>query len=291
MAEIHVVAGALRDGQGRVLIAQRPRGRFMAGRWEFPGGKLEAGEEALAGLRRELREELGVEVRAARPLIRLRHRYPDRRVLLDVWQVTHYEGEPRSLDAQALALVRPDELPAQDLLEADRTIVAALRLPRRARLVSGPADCGPGDPVALLWPLDRDEVGVPDSAAVRAAREHGHRVFVLGQGSGAIHQAAIAGADGVLLQWQGETLDADAAGRFLIGACCPDVPAAVAAASAGVQFLVVAPPGAPLPEADIFRLCEAVAVPVYAGWYADAANEARLQAGGAHGCAVGSVTG
>lgn len=291
MAEIHVVAGALRDDQGRVLIAQRPRGRFMAGRWEFPGGKLEAGEEALAGLQRELREELGVEVRAACPLIRLRHRYPDRRVLLDVWQVTHYDGEPQSLDAQALAWVRPDELPAQDLLEADRTIVAALRLPRRARLVSSPADCGPGDPVALLWPFDQAESGAPDSAAVARARAFGHRVFVLGQGSGAIRHAAVAGADGVLLQWHGETLDADGAGRFLIGACCTDAGAAVAAAAAGAQFLLVAPPGAPLPATELFSLCEAVAVPVYTGWYADASGEARLQAGGAHGCATGSIAG
>ena len=87
-AEIHVMAGAIADREGRILIAQRPRGRHMAGRWEFPGGKLANGEQPLEGLKRELAEELGVSVRAARPLIRLRHEYPDRRVLLDVWQVT-----------------------------------------------------------------------------------------------------------------------------------------------------------------------------------------------------------
>jgi 8-oxo-dGTP diphosphatase len=127
-AVIHVVAGALADADGRVLIAQRPRGRHMAGRWEFPGGKLAAGEEPLDGLKRELAEELGVSVRAARPLIRLRHDYPDRRVLLDVWQVTDYEGEPQALDAQALAWAKPDDLPQHDLLEANRAIVTALRL-------------------------------------------------------------------------------------------------------------------------------------------------------------------
>ena len=286
MPEIHVVAGALRDGQGRVLIAQRPRGRHMAGRWEFPGGKLKPGEDAFAGLRRELREELGVVVRIAQPLIRVRHRYPDRRVLIDAWQVTDYEGEPQGLDAQALAWVRPDELPGQDLLEADRTIVAALRLPRRARLVSGPEDCGPGEAAALLWPLTAGNGAAPDDAAVSAAHANGHRFFVLGQGSAAIRSAAMAGADGVVLQWSGETLDVDRSGRFLVGTCCADSRSAIEAAGAGAQFLVVASTGAPLPEADIARLCESVTVPVYAGWYADPSCEARLQALGAHGCAL-----
>ena len=135
-AEIHVVAGAIADREGRILIAQRPRGRHLAGRWEFPGGKLASGEDPYAGLQRELAEELGVTVREARPLIRLRHEYPDRRVLLDVWQVTAYDGEPQALDAQALAWARPDELPKHDLIEADRAIVTALRLPRLARVLA-----------------------------------------------------------------------------------------------------------------------------------------------------------
>ena len=67
---IHVVAGALYDERGRVLITQRPPGKVLAGRWEFPGGKLHDGEDAYDGLVRELREELGVEVRAAEPLMR-----------------------------------------------------------------------------------------------------------------------------------------------------------------------------------------------------------------------------
>src|SRR4029450_11092788 len=134
-SEIHVVAGAIADADGRVLIAQRPRGRHMAGRWEFPAATPAAGANPLDGLRRELAEELGVSVRAARPLIRLRHEYPDRRVLLDVWQVTAYDGEPQALDAQALAWAHPDELPKHDLIEADRAIVTALRVPRLARVL------------------------------------------------------------------------------------------------------------------------------------------------------------
>ena len=84
---IHVVAGALFDAQGRVLIAQRPAGKHMAGGWEFPGGKRERGEEPRDTLVRELHEELGIEVHEAVPLIAYEHQYPHRRVLLDLWVV------------------------------------------------------------------------------------------------------------------------------------------------------------------------------------------------------------
>jgi 8-oxo-dGTP diphosphatase len=130
---IHVVAGALFDAAGRVLIAQRPEGKHMAGGWEFPGGKVDEGESALAALRRELREELGIEVHAAEPLIGYEHRYPERRILLDLWLVTRFTGEPQPLDAPALRWVRVDELEAAGLLAADRPMIPALRAVRDAR--------------------------------------------------------------------------------------------------------------------------------------------------------------
>ena len=77
------MAGALFDARGRVLIAQRPAGKHMAGGWEFPGGKREPGEELLAALQRELREELGIEVHEAAPVIAYEYQYPERRVLLE----------------------------------------------------------------------------------------------------------------------------------------------------------------------------------------------------------------
>jgi 8-oxo-dGTP diphosphatase len=129
---IHVVAGALFDAAGRVLIAQRPAGKHMAGGWEFPGGKLDAEEDPLTGLKRELREELGIETHAAERLISYEHAYPDRSVLLDLWLVTRFSGEPQSLDAQALQWVELDELENVGLLEADRPMIAALRVRARA---------------------------------------------------------------------------------------------------------------------------------------------------------------
>ena len=121
-----VVAAALYDERGRVLIAQRPAGKHMAGRWEFPGGKVGAGESESAALARELREELGIEVAAARRLMRLTHAYADRDVELSLWVVERYAGEPRPLDRQELRWVDPVQLTAADILEADRPFVEAL---------------------------------------------------------------------------------------------------------------------------------------------------------------------
>jgi 8-oxo-dGTP diphosphatase len=135
---IHVVAAAVIDGTGRVLIAQRPAGKHLAGGWEFPGGKLEPGEERVAGLARELYEELGVTIATPRPLIRVRHAYPSREVLLDIWVVRRYSGEPHGLDGQALRWCTQDELATAELLPADKPIVAALRLPERLMASSSP---------------------------------------------------------------------------------------------------------------------------------------------------------
>ena len=126
MIELEIVAGALIDAQGRVLIAQRPAGKELAGRWEFPGGKLHANEAPRDGLVRELAEELGVVVLDAESLLRYPHEYPDKIVWLDLWLVTSWRGEPRGLDRQALRWVSIEELPDADLLEADRPMVDAL---------------------------------------------------------------------------------------------------------------------------------------------------------------------
>ncbi len=123
---ILVVAAALYDATGRVLIAQRPPGKHMAGRWEFPGGKVGAGEDERDALRRELTEELGIEVRAAQPLMRLTHAYSDREVELSLWIVERYAGVPAALDGQALKWVVPAQLAHEDILEADRPFIAAL---------------------------------------------------------------------------------------------------------------------------------------------------------------------
>ncbi len=287
--EIHVIAGALADADGRVLIAQRPRGRHMAGRWEFPGGKLGFGENSLAGLKRELAEELGIVVREARPLIRLRHSYPDRRVLLDVWQVTAYDGEPKSLESQALAWAQPDELPAHDLLEADRAIVTALRLPRLARLVTAEPELRAltdTAPQTLLWQMPENGDSGLEADTVRAVRAAGHRVFTFGADFEAVRAGAVAGCDGVLLRWHGQNLHVDREGTFLVGVHCEDAGGALQAVAEGAHFLVLAPEDGPVQQRFLQAICDKVGVPVFAGWYPDARRLEGLQQAGVHGCAV-----
>ena len=126
MPELWVVAGLVFDASGRVLIAQRPSGKALAGRWEFPGGKVAAGETAHAAIVRELREEIGIEAGAAERLMYYAAVYPDRTIWLDVWVIQDWSGQPQGLDAQALAWVEPARLHEHDILEADAPIVAAL---------------------------------------------------------------------------------------------------------------------------------------------------------------------
>jgi 8-oxo-dGTP diphosphatase len=124
---ILVVAAALCDAQGQILIAQRPHTKHMAGRWEFPGGKVGAAESEPEALCRELYEELGVRIREPQFCLRLMHAYPDRTVELSFWIVRQFAGEPRGLDGQQLRWVAAADLPRQDLLEADRPFIEALQ--------------------------------------------------------------------------------------------------------------------------------------------------------------------
>lgn len=144
MNAIHVVAGALEDKQGRILIARRPEGRHQGGLWEFPGGKIEPGESPGQGLARELEEELGIQVLASRPLIRVHHHYADRHILLDVHRVTAYRGEPRGREGQPLAWLAPREMDPAVFPAADRPIISALRLPS-LYLITGEDPARPED--------------------------------------------------------------------------------------------------------------------------------------------------
>ena len=122
-----VVAAALFDSERRVLIAERPAGKHMAGWWEFPGGKVASGESDTEALVRELREELGVEARADHEVMQLCHEYPDRTIDLVLWRATLTSGVPQGLDGQQLKWVDCQSLGGERMLPADAPFITALQ--------------------------------------------------------------------------------------------------------------------------------------------------------------------
>ena len=128
MKIVIVAACALIDADGRVLLAQRPEGKSMAGLWEFPGGKVEAGEQPEATLIRELKEELGIVVKEAclAPLTFASHSYPDFHLLMPLYVCRRWDGIVTAREGQSLAWVRPNRLRDYPMPPADMPLIAPL---------------------------------------------------------------------------------------------------------------------------------------------------------------------
>ncbi len=126
---ILVVAVALVDADGRVLLAQRPAGKMMAGLWEFPGGKVQPGEAPEAALIRELKEELGIDVTESclAPLTFASHRYERFHLLMPLYVCRRWHGDVAAREGQTLAWVRPMKLDQYAMPPADKPLVAMLQ--------------------------------------------------------------------------------------------------------------------------------------------------------------------
>jgi 8-oxo-dGTP diphosphatase len=284
-ASIHVVAGVLRDAQGRILLAERPPGKHLAGSWEFPGGKCEAGEMPVDALARELREEIGVVVESARPLIGVPHVYPDNEILLDVWQVAAYSGVPHSREGQRLAWMEIDAIDRVEMPPADRPVLTALRLPERYLITPAlkPVDadllmrgieraCRKDIRLIQLrlpgWPLDL--LGRTARSVRNLCQTYGARLLI----NGDWRLAGVLGLDGVHLPARvaatlvQRPLPAD---RW-VGVSCHDETELAHAQRIGADFATLSPiyetPGhaqsAPLGWDRFGDLVGAVALPVYA---------------------------
>lgn len=181
-AHIEVACGVLVRGD-RILIACRPRGKIGAGKWEFPGGKLEAGETSREALIRELDEELGVRVLAATALAPLCHAYRDRDVCLDTWRVERFGGTPRPREGQQLAWVSRAEITGFDMLASSWRVLAALVLPRLYGTLTGLGDGAmerPAIPAGAWVLLRRPQLDL--EAYLRVAREAVARCAASGLG-------------------------------------------------------------------------------------------------------------
>ena len=129
MKTVLVSAVALIDPDSRVLLAQRPEGKSMAGLWEFPGGKVEPGETPEAALIRELREELGIETwqSCLAPLTFASHSYDDFHLLMPLFACRKWEGTPQSVENQTLKWVRPQKMREYPMPPADIPLIPILR--------------------------------------------------------------------------------------------------------------------------------------------------------------------
>ncbi len=282
--EVRVAVGILFNARGEVLLTRRPEHVHQGGLWEFPGGKVEAAETIQAALRRELHEELGITVLSARPLIRIRHAYPDKRVLLDVWRVDRYLGEPRGLEAQPLRWATPEAMNRLRFPAADVPIINALRLPSFYLITGDPAD----RPAVFLHCLERAlQRGIrllqlrarqlPEPALLdlyrqaRTLAKHYEATLLL---NGSPEQALAIQADGVhlsarrLLELQSRPLPAD---RWVAASCHTETELCHAC-RLGLDFVVVSPvkptrshpDTPPLGWAGLQALTEMANLPVYA---------------------------
>lgn len=274
----------LENARGEILVAKRASDAHQGGLWEFPGGKLEPGEAVPAGLTRELAEEIGITVDAARPLIRVRHDYDDRRVLLDVWRITAWHGAVHGREGQELAWTAPDDLVGLPMPAADVPIVSAARLPARYLVTPSPgpdqeaflaalgASVAAGVKLVQLRAKGLPVDGLADLAgrAVRICHEAGARLLV--NADPALLEAC--GADGIHLT--GARLMAATTRPLppgtLVGASCHDARELEHAERIGVDFAVLSPvaetPTHPLAAAMGWRrfreLVETVNLPIYA---------------------------
>lgn len=279
---VHVVAAVLREAGGRVLLARRTAGRDLAGAWEFPGGKVEAGETARQALDRELDEELGIRVLAAQPLICVPQAYPGKRIVLDVHTVTAFEGTPRGRERQALAWAPLDTLASYPMPPADRPVVAALTAPD-LYLISPEAV----DPAAFLATLDRALAagmrrfqlrvrGLAPDRMSALARDAGSRCRAVGAELLVNGEPGLAADLGLGLHLRGAGLMAltslpPLAEGQRVAASCHNAEELARAEELGVHFAVLGPVqptqshagAAPLGWDGFSRLREGVSLPIY----------------------------
>lgn len=281
---VHVAAAVIVNDRGQVLLARRPDRVHQGGLWEFPGGKLEPAENAREALVRELQEELGLTPTAYRPLIRVRHAYPGKSVLLDVWRVDGWRGMPHGREGQPVEWVDAEALVRRALPEANLPIVTAVRLTDRYLITPEPER----DRAHFLAALCRSlEAGVRlvqlrahglDPAAYRRLAEqalglcHARDTRLLLNGDPAL--ARELGADGVHLTSRRLLACSErplGAGQW-VAASCHDRQEVLHAHRIGVDFIVVSPVkptathanASPLGWEGLRELTELSRVPAYA---------------------------
>ncbi|HKA41770.1 MAG TPA: Nudix family hydrolase [Burkholderiales bacterium] len=301
---VEVAAAVILRENGSFLLGQRPAGKVYAGYWEFPGGKIERGEQPLFALGRELHEELGIDVDRAYPWLTRDYDYVHAAVRLRFFRVVRWSGTPHGRENQRFVWQRPGDIDVGPLLPANAPILRALTLPA-VYGISNAADTGPREflrrleralasGLALLQVREKQlasaELADLTGAVIAAARPRGARVLL----NGAVALAQRAGADGVHLSAQ-ELMAADTRPPLpLVGASCHNARELERAAALSADFVVLGPvlptpshPGAPVLGWTRFaELIRGYPLPVYAlGGLRPSDLETAWEAG-AHGISM-----
>lgn len=300
--KITEVAAAVIERPGEFLLAQRPAGKPYPGYWEFPGGKIEPGEDARAALVRELAEELGIEVREATPWITRVYSYTHATVRLHFFRVTRWDGEPRPLEDQAIRWQRVEAPDVSPMLPANAPVLAALALPS-VMVVSNAAAQGIDGWIARLSErltgehliVQIREKGMPHqrlqhlvSRTLARTEPFGSRV-VVNSDCGAFPQSSGVHLTSASLMAAKARPDAP-----LVGASCHDARELDHAAAVGVDYAVLGPvkPTASHPGAAVLgwerfgELAQGRPMPLYAIGGLARADLSIARAHGAHGVAL-----
>ena len=303
-ALVDVAVGVVFRDDGAVLLGQRPVGKPYAGWWEFPGGKLEAGESVEHALARELHEELGIEVQASHPWVMREHSYPHARVRLHFQRIWQWHGEPHGREGQALSWQPAGRVAVAPLLPAALPVLRMLQLPARYG-ISNAAGLGDDEFVrrlaaALDAGLRLVQLREPTLSQARfeslfyrvrdACRRYGARLLV----NSSHHSDYWRACDGVHLQSAQLARLGSRPQVGLVGASCHDARELARAAELGCDFAVLGPvcvtashPSAvPLGWPAFTELVRGAQIPVFALGGVGPQDEARARTAGAHGLAM-----
>jgi 8-oxo-dGTP diphosphatase len=250
-SRLEVVAAVITRPDGSFLLGQRPPGKVYAGFWEFPGGKVEPGEAPLAAIRRELNEELGIEVKTAWPWLTRDYDYAHAAVRLRFFRVTEWSGTPHGRESQCFAWQLPDAINVEPLLPANGPILQALTLPT-IYAITNAGELGEGEFLARLDRALADglrflqvrEKAMPKKALLDFAREVTQRAHASGARvmvNSDMKLAQLIGADGVHFTAAELRRLNHRPATMLVGASCHDADELGRAQALGVDFAVVGP--------------------------------------------------
>jgi 8-oxo-dGTP diphosphatase len=293
---IDVAAAVIERADGAFLLAQRPAGKVYAGYWEFPGGKVEAGEPSARALERELQEELGIHVVTAYPWITRVHVYEHGTVMLHFFRVVQWRGEPHPREHQALVWQRIDQPVVEPMLPANGPVLACLSLPLEYAITDAQS-------LGMAAQLERVEARLKDGLRLIQVRDKGHweraRLIytvrsMARQYGGCVLVNGGPAADGI--HFSAEQLMAlrSRPQEALVAASCHTLRELGHAMAIGLDFAVLGPvkasathPGAQLLGWEGFRsIAAGASIPVYAIGGLRPQDMDQARAAGAHGLAM-----